>query len=100
MLINNCTLNCNNTSYAAFLADFTSASFVNSQVSNADCGFEVRFGMGSIESVKGNPRVAIESEAAIVFGLMQIPTGSLLRTHNGQIYTTGTTTNTGATTPT
>lgn len=82
------------------MADYTTAAFVNSQVNNADCGFEVRFGMGSIESVRGNPRVAIESEAAIVFGLLQIPTGTLLRSHNGQIYTSGTSTNTGTTTPT
>lgn len=82
------------------MADFTTAYFVNSQVTGAHCAYEVRFGMGSIESVRGNPPIAIQSCAGIVFGLLQIPTGTQSRQHNGLIYTTGATTNVGTNTAT
>lgn len=80
------------------MADFTTATFVNSQITGAHCGFEVRFGMGTIESVRGNPPISIQSDAAVVFGIMQIPTGTQSRVSNGLIYTTGATTSVGTNT--
>ncbi|MDL2319161.1 hypothetical protein LJC74_08850, partial [Eubacteriales bacterium OttesenSCG-928-A19] len=95
-------INGNNTSEAAYRADYTNASIWDGVLRNVTTGFHMNSSMGVVESTTGTLTYAMLCNAGIIYCVGTVPSGSRITQKNGVIYasgiSTGTNTNPGTVT--
>lgn len=94
-----CTLNGNNTTTNGFLADYTLSSMWDNIIRNVTTGYNVNSHFGVVEASVGNLTNALWCNSGIMFCVGTVPTGGRVKTKNGQIYESGSSTAPGTTTP-
>ena len=89
--MNSCTLDANNVTYDSIYCRTTHVNLYNCGLYNALQGLEVYMGWAYMQSCKGSCSWSMVSYAGYIICSGSVPSGSLNRGNNGQIYDTGVT---------
>ncbi|MBQ7887116.1 MAG: phage tail protein [Clostridia bacterium] len=95
-----CTLDCNGNSYVALFAQTTQTKLSYTGFYNAEYGYEVVEAMGSMVNCEGSCSWSLVAYSGIIFAAGTIPVGSQGIISNGQLFTSGCTTDSGMATST